>query len=445
MPRLAALAAALAGTASALKASVAPPLPGGAASFAQAASEAAMLREFHTQGQQMPMPVGEQFTCDVDSSGPICLAGQQRIFLPEAKPPGLVGYWSFDDAQPVDTSGSGNHGVTPVEPGPAMGGRGASAAFHRTYLTIPGGEQLTLQDFTYTFWLHLRADGGAVQESGLRYCPVVRKGLDNSYKQHYSAAPAVLFDRQTRRIRVELATTAEDGGQTAEALESNARLRPGSWFHIAVVRLDGQKRTRLYVNGLLDSSDGAPIAASDAQAPSKGYVQPNKEPLYVGGDPLMSQSCDVPMYVDELRVYSRPLEPDEIQAEAAPALSGVEPSFVRLACVSCPLETAMTNCPDGYHICNELELHMGGYQVARSLGWMTSGTHVWSHAAGDTSIAPVPEATALLAGGRQPTRPAASVVIYPPGMAPPPASPAPAQAVEAPAAEMTGLGLCCSD
>jgi hypothetical protein len=361
--------AALAGLCSALEA-----LLPTAAQLTQIAGEVDSLRGVHTDGQQLPMPTTkEAFVCDVDSSGPICLGGQQRILLPPAKPFGLVGFWPFDEAMPLDVSGGGNHGVTSFQPGPAFGGVGASAFFRKTYLTIPGSDQLKLQDFTYTFWLRIANPGpedgdGPCAQSGLKHCPILRKGLANGNKQTYAAAPAILFDREAMKLRVELATTGEGTTQAGEALESNAKLREGAWFHVAVVRLDGQKRLRLYVNGVLDAS-----------VPTTGYTQPSDEPLYVGGDPLSSEQCDMPVFIDELRVYNRPLTPDEIQAEAAPALNGVEPSFIRLACISCPLETAMQNCPEKYHICNSLELHMGGYQVARTLGYLKQSSHVWSH------------------------------------------------------------------
>lgn len=386
------------------------------AALSQVQSEAAMLREFHTVGQQLPMPTltkGQPFTCDVDSSGPICLGSQERITLPAAKPPGLVGFWSFDEKQAVDHAGD-NHAVTPFQPGPALGGRGQSAAFRRSYVTIPSSQQLQSQDFSYTFWLRFVTTGAddqeVIPETGLKLCPILRKGLENRYQQTYAAAPAILIDRETRKLRVEVATRGDgSSGAQGEAIESNARLREDQWFHIAVVRLDAQRRTRLYVNGVLDAS-----------APTLGYGQPNDEPLFVGSDPVFSDRCDVPLLLDELRVYSRPLTPDEIQAEAAPALNGIEPSFVRLSCISCPLETAMQNCPEGYHICNALELHMGGYQVARTLGWLKPSDHVWSHAT--PSNAALQHAQAL-------------------GMGAAPA-PTPGQAAES---GLMGLGLCCSD
>jgi hypothetical protein len=284
-------------------------------------------------------------------------------------------------------------------------------------MVVEHKDKMALQDFSYTFWLHLLDDTSGVHQ-GLRVCPLLRKGGSAIALEEGQAplppAPAILLDRQTRHLRVELGTsggtpTVVDLG--TEAFESNAKLARGRWFHIAVVRMNGQRRTRLYVNGILDASQS-----------SKGFTAVNSGPLYVGGDPGVRDQCNVPMYIDELKIYSRALDHDEIQAEAAPSLAGVEPSFLRLACVDCPLAVAQQNCPDRYHICNSLELHMGGYQVARTLGYLGRETRVWSHSTAHNKQ-----------GQEQP-------VIQPPngGFDPtPPVSPS--------GEEILGLGLCCAD
>jgi len=287
---------------------------------------------------------------------------------------------------------------------------------------------LRLEDFSYTFWVHLLDFG---EHQGLKTCPLLRKGAVGESGEDGVAplppAPAVLLDRETRRLRVEVGTAGGPTGAMVElgteAFESNARLARGRWFHIAVVRLNSQRRTRLYVNGILDASQS-----------SKGFTAPNSGPLYVGGDPAARDQCNVPMYIDELKVYSRSLDHDEIQAEAAPSLAGVEPSFLRLACLDCPLAVAQQNCPDKYHICNSLELHMGGYQVARSLGYLQRDTHVWSHVTtynkqGQEEPVVRPPGGGLLAPGE--AVPSSFTQLGHTGAA----APAPA----------LGLGLCCAD
>lgn len=319
--------------------------------------------------------------CGVEAAGPVCFGDEitgAQIVLSAAVSADLRGFWSFDQASVNDQSGNKNHGYGGVAVGPAFGGQGSSAFFHQSFLEVPDtGGALNLADFTYTFWVYLIEEGAG---TGLQMCPIVRKGLGGGERfagdlgREYDAAPAVMYDRFTRRLRIEIITLGAPGSTPGvpllEAFESNARLRPSRWFHVAVTRADADKRTRLYVNGILDASHA-----------SRGNVKPVQEPLFVGGDPLTRDKCNMPLYIDELRVYSRVLDEDEIQAEASPALAGIEPSFVRLACVDCPVELAERLCPSDYHICSSLEMHMGGYQVAHSMGYLLSGTHVWTRSA----------------------------------------------------------------
>jgi hypothetical protein len=356
--------------------------------------------------------------CEEDAAEAICFgANREQVMLPPAIPDGIVGYWSFDESLPVDVSGNNYHGLASVQAGPSFAGQGSSAHFSKTeYMTVPNKEKLNLQDFSYTFWVHLLDDASGARQ-GLRVCPLLRKGgaanLVEDGQAPLPPAPAILLDRQTRHLRVEVGTAGGALGDMVElgieAFESNAKLARGRWFHIAIVRINGQRRTRLYVNGILDASQT-----------SKGYTAMNNGPLYVGGDPAVSDQCNVPMYIDELKVYNRALDHDEIQAEAAPSLAGVEASFLRLACVECPLAVAQQNCPDKYHICNSLELHMGGYQVARTLGYLQRDTNVWSHTTSHNSV------------GQEEVIPSGFSSTPPPVVAGGPE-------------QVLGLGLCCAD
>lgn len=74
--------------------------------------------------------------------------------------------------------------------------------------------------------------------------------------------------------------------------------------------------------------------------------------------------------IDNLRVYNIDLKEAWIQAEAAPALGGVEPNFVQLGCDKCGLKKAASACPQEYHLCTTVELYTAGYHVARSMGWV---------------------------------------------------------------------------
>jgi hypothetical protein len=161
---------------------------------------------------------------------------------------------------------------------------------------------------------------------------------------------------------VELTTTS-----AAESFTSLSRLRYDTWYHLALVRLGAARQIRLYVNGILDSEQA-----------TVGYTAANQNPLLLGGE--APSDCALQLFVDEVRAFDRILEADEIGAEAAPALGGTESAFLRLGCADCALDTAMNACPENYHLCNGLELHTEAYRIAKNLGWISQGTHVWSHA-----------------------------------------------------------------
>lgn len=143
-----------------------------------------------------------------------------------------------------------------------------------------------------------------------------------------------------------------------ENLFSNARLSYQRWHHIALTV--SENKMKLYVNGILDAVNI-----------TEGRMMINEMSLFIGGTPWHREDCNLPSYIDELRFYNRKLNEEEIEAEAAPALGGIEPNFINLGCINCALETAAKSCNDGYHLCTSVELHTGGYQVARAMGWVS--------------------------------------------------------------------------
>lgn len=309
-------------------------------------------------------------TCDSDLSGPICFGeGRKQTLLPNAVPNGLVGHWNFDNDVALDSSGNANHGVTELVHGPSPVGSGHSASFTKNFMMVPSTANLKLADFTYSFWVYLQEDDSAKVGRSATWCPLVRKGIHMAQTEQFASAPALLFNHRTGKLRAEVTTTMK-GTEDGEYMDSNARLLPNRWLHVAMVHHSKNPSLLLYVNGILDS-----VIKTQSAAVMNDY------PLYIGGDPFTKEQCGFTVYMDELRVYSHAVPPHQLQAEAAPALGGTDPSYVRLGCIGCSLETAAKSCPHDRHVCTSLELHTGGYQVARSLGWLTSGTHVWSHAA----------------------------------------------------------------
>jgi len=306
--------------------------------------------------------------CDMITEGPICLYNGDRVLLPSAVPKGLIGHWSFDEIRPLDTSGNKNHAVGVVKPGPAFGGIGASAFFSNgDYITIPHSNSFQQgSDFTITFWLFVVQDF-FTSSKGIRYCPLIQRGNDDLFAKNYQRSPALYYDRKDKNLKLYLKTANDDSPQ-GESLLSNAKVTSQRWLHISLVKMD--TKLKLYVNGILDS-----------QTLLKSGAEVNNSPLYIGNVPWLKDQCDFPFLIDELRYYNISVSEDRIQAEAAPVLGGIEPSFLQLGCMNCSLKDASQSCVDGYRLCTSIELHTGGYQIARSMGWMSWNTHLWTHGA----------------------------------------------------------------
>ena len=75
--------------------------------------------------------------------------------MPPAIPDGLTGLWTFDDNQVLDYSGNSNHGLSPVEAGPAAWSTGASSSFSGTYIEIPHDSSLSYSLYTVSMWIYL--------------------------------------------------------------------------------------------------------------------------------------------------------------------------------------------------------------------------------------------------------------------------------------------------
>jgi hypothetical protein len=306
--------------------------------------------------------------CDLITDGPICIYNGDRVLLPFAKPKGLIGYWNFDEIKPLDNSGNKLHGVGNVKPGPAFGGLGSSALFSGgDYMHIPYNKGFDAKSFSITFWLFVVQDFFS-SNKGIRFCPFIQRGEDNLVEKKFTRSPGLYFDRKDRHMVVFTTTTDKDNHE-GESMTSNAKVTQQRWLHVSLVMSEG-KNLKLYVNGILD-----------AESTLKGDLNANSGDLYVGNVPWLKDQCDFPVLIDELRYYDIAIEEDKIQAEASPVLGGIEPNFLRLGCIDCTLTQAAQVCKEGYRLCTSIELHTGGYQIARSMGWLNWNTHIWTNGA----------------------------------------------------------------
>ena len=299
--------------------------------------------------------------CDLISEGPICLFNSDRILLPDNTNDDLIGYWSFDEIEPVDHSGKSNHAIGNVKAGPSFGGYGSSALFSDgNYLQVPHKHNLDSNSFTFTFWLYI-IDDFSNNDQGEKNCPIIQKGDNNG--TNYESIFTIIYDREEKNLKINVHSSNE------EELLSQSKVLPRHWVHIAVIKTK-ENVIQLYVNGIFDN-----------QFALTSNFESNHSSLFIGGTPQTKEDCKYHFLIDELRFYKTEVEQDYIQAEASPVLGGVSPNFLKIGCKDFLLEEAKAKCTDGYRLCTSIELHTGGFQIARNLGLINWDTHIWTYSA----------------------------------------------------------------
>ena len=310
--------------------------------------------------------------CDLSLDKGFCIYSGTNIIKPYPILTGLQGYWTFDDDMCLDYSGSNNHGLKAVEAGHSSGGRGSSSYFKgSSYIEIPSTTSISSDVFSITFWIYLEEED-TINKTGFRWCPLLQKGNDDEEAGTFERTPAILFDRHDRAIRVYITTTENTDFPEGEYLESNSRLPYQRWHHITVIR--STQKTKLYINGIFDTVNS-----------TEGWTKSNTSPLYLGNTPAKVSGCPISFLMDELRYYNRELKEDEIFSESYGALGQIESRFILLGCAQCNLNDASNACDSGYHLCTSIELHSGGYDVVRAMGWDQLSPTVWSYSALDTT------------------------------------------------------------
>jgi hypothetical protein len=313
------------------------------------------------------LPLVQSLTCDLEVSSGICLYSGKSVLKPFSKSDYLTGYWSFDDSSSLDYSGYSNHGLSGVSSGGSYSGQGSSSRFSgSSFITIPNSSSLTSEVFSLSFWLYLEKED-TINQTGLKWCPILQKGSDDESSGVYQRSPAIFLNRENRSLQVFI-TTTETEFVEGESVLSNARLPYNRWTHVSVLR--STQKVKLYVNGILDSSNS-----------TQGWTETNDSPLYVGNTPSKMQDCPVPMLIDELKFFNDEISESEVLSEASNAFGQYESRFVNFGCSECSLDVASESCSSGYHLCTTIELHSGGYSIIKAMGWDKLSEKVWSYSA----------------------------------------------------------------
>ncbi len=218
---------------------------------------------------------------------PAAGATYQALFqLVTAPPSSLVAAYGFEEASgtaTTDSGGQGNHGTTvgPLRTAAGKYGRALSFDGSNDYVGVADAPSLGLSGaMTIEAWVYPTA-------LGLRGRPVVLKGaVDNPVYDLYAGTSA---GRPAAHILV---------GGREEAVGTKA-IPVNTWTHLAAT-FDGVALT-LYVNG-------SPVGSR----PAAGQILGSAEGLRIGGSYLRDWFQGK---LDEVRVYSRALNAQEIAAD----------------------------------------------------------------------------------------------------------------------------------
>jgi len=292
-----------------------------------------------------------QVPCDITAAKGICLFGGQKVIVPDAGPPGLIGHYTFDDNHCMDSSRFGNHGAHKIAVAPGRGGTGSSASFDGSKrVQIPQSKSLAgLNEFSISFWIYFP---DTLDPKLPKDCPIIAKGLGDNRKLF-----SISVDASGRALAF---NSLAKGGRVS----SRGRVGPRRWTHVTMIR--SSRTLSLFLHGILDHTEQ-----------SSGGVQEPTSPIWIGKIPWADKKCRIPFYIDDLRIYDRVLNRNEIEAESFPSLGGIEPSFAHVGCLSCGYGDAIGSCRSGYHLCSQTELNAGAYQVARAMGWGDAQTQIW--------------------------------------------------------------------
>lgn len=306
--------------------------------------------------------------CDLVTDEEICLFDGQYILQPPNSQSDLVGHWTFDDELPLDSSGNQNHAIGYLLPGFGFGGNDSGALFNGNFISIPYANGFNSKDFSITFWLFLVEDFFS-ENSGNRYCPIMQQGKDDLFAKTYKRFPAFYLDRKEKNLKVIISTKNSIKFPEGEDLISRTRIAMQRWYNIAIIKIDN--KIKLLINGILD---GEIILTQDVD--DRG-----NNDIYLGGVPWMSSQCNFPLILDNFKYYKSSLDIELIQSESSVTLGGHDSNFLQLGCIDCRLDKASLSCVEGYRLCTSIELNVGGYQIARSMGWLDWNTHIWTYGA----------------------------------------------------------------
>lgn len=218
---------------------------------------------------------------------------------------GLVLHFTFaiEGARVTDASGNANHGVPHGASWVAGGrsGRGAGGFDGKgDYVSVANSKTLEITgQLTLAAWIKLDSfgPGGYGNEEG----HIIKKGDPLWWNPGFGLG----YRKASRKAKFVIGHPKKPTARGGADLAGRSPLETGRWHHLAGT-YDG-KVARLFIDGELD-----------AEKEYVGKIRGDGAPVMLGGGKLFSPSEFANHFaihgtVDEVRIYNRPLSPDEIE------------------------------------------------------------------------------------------------------------------------------------
>lgn len=200
---------------------------------------------------------------------------------------GLVGWWKLDDGAgttAIDSSDYENHGTLVNGPSWTTGQLGGALNFDGTndYVDFGNDESLQITDeLTIAAWVKLGSgsSGGYYGIAGkLRHTPYAGFALVRHSSNYFYFWIS--------------------DGSTLESVSSNSTYTDTNWHHVAAVRRDGVNY--LYIDGVQQTATNTRAIQDSGDYAFIGRQYSNLNDRYFNGT------------IDEVRIYNRGLEPEEV-------------------------------------------------------------------------------------------------------------------------------------
>lgn len=208
----------------------------------------------------------------------------------------LVGWWRMDEgtgSAVADSSGN-SYDCTLANSTWVTGYNGVGYAIAPTDLdgrasrtSASANLDMSTNNISYSFWLYLVSEPTTL----IRY--VFRIGTDGNL---FSCG--ILKDRTEGSGYEFLSTVSgQKNGTQTSALWFSYGLSTGLWYHVIFTINRSTRETRLYCNGIYQSSQNLSSALDGATVTSTGEV-------HIGSTPSGANDRHVPGYIRDLRVYN---------------------------------------------------------------------------------------------------------------------------------------------